>query len=405
MNASRTVDPALALDPPRPNPAAAPLARIRPIRVLHLNAGNMYGGIERMLTTLATERHHAPEMEPEFGLCFPGRARDELLAAGVPVHDLGAVRLSRPWTVLAARRRLALLLREGDVDVAITHGCWNHAVFGPAVRRFAGSTVAASGRNASPGPARRLVHWVHGEMIGGTLLERLAAMTPPDLLIANSQFTAGTIRRVFASSPIEIVHPPLAPWPRFDREAVRRSIRREFETPAHARVIVLVGRMEKIKGHSILLEALSLLPATLDWRCWIVGGASGPKEQRYFADLRRRAVDLGLTERIRWTGARDDVPQILTAADVYCQPNTGPEGYGLTFVEALRAGLPVITTDIGAAREVVGDRGVLVNPGDVKTLVTVLNNEVNRLTSGWNHPDRDECHLKSLALALRGGIE
>src|SRR4051812_49392620 len=105
-----------------------------PLRVLHLYAGNLYGGVERMLVTLARERSACPEMEPEFGLCFEGRLSRELRDAGVRVHMLGEVRLSRPWTVLAARRRLRELLRAQPFDAAITHSAWPHAVFAPAVR-------------------------------------------------------------------------------------------------------------------------------------------------------------------------------------------------------------------------------------------------------------------------------
>src|SRR4051794_31454067 len=105
------------------------------MRVLHLAAGNMYGGIETFLVTLARLRHLAPEMEPGFGVCFPGRLRDELAATGAPVHDLSPVRLSRPWTVLRARGRLRRVLAEGRYDVAMTHGNWPHLVFAPAARR------------------------------------------------------------------------------------------------------------------------------------------------------------------------------------------------------------------------------------------------------------------------------
>ena len=81
------------------------------IRVLHLTSGNMYGGIESALTSLARLKHLAPHLEPEFAVCFPGRQKEELIAAGVRVHDVGAIRISRPWTILAARARLRRLLR------------------------------------------------------------------------------------------------------------------------------------------------------------------------------------------------------------------------------------------------------------------------------------------------------
>lgn len=104
------------------------------MRVLHLYAGNLFGGIERLLVTLARERTVCPEMEPEFGLCFEGRLADELRVAGVKVHMLGEVRFSQPWTVWRARRALKLELRQKHFDVVICHSCWPHAIFGPTVR-------------------------------------------------------------------------------------------------------------------------------------------------------------------------------------------------------------------------------------------------------------------------------
>src|SRR5262249_57437131 len=95
-----------------------------PLRVLHLTAGNLYGGVETLLTTLARLRHLAPEMEPEFGLCFRGRLWDELTAAGVPVHDLGPVRISRPYTVQEARGRLKRVLAAAQPDVVVVHSSW-----------------------------------------------------------------------------------------------------------------------------------------------------------------------------------------------------------------------------------------------------------------------------------------
>ena len=105
------------------------------MRVLHLYSGNLYGGIERLLATLARERHRCPDMEPAFGLCFRGRLADELSAAGVPVFDLGPVRFSRPWTLWRARWRLARLLLRERFDAVVTHACWPHAIFAPVVRR------------------------------------------------------------------------------------------------------------------------------------------------------------------------------------------------------------------------------------------------------------------------------
>src|SRR5690242_21806476 len=80
------------------------------LRVLHVNSGNLYGGVETLLVTLAQLRHLCEDMEPHFALCHEGRLSQELIATGVSVHQLGRVRISRPWTVWSARRRLRELL-------------------------------------------------------------------------------------------------------------------------------------------------------------------------------------------------------------------------------------------------------------------------------------------------------
>src|SRR5436309_8489644 len=104
------------------------------MRVLHVNSGNRYGGVETILVTLARHRHLCPHMEPSFALAYEGRLSDELLAAGVPVHHLGRTRSSRPWTVWRARHRLRKLIQEKGFDLVICHGPWSQAIFAPAVR-------------------------------------------------------------------------------------------------------------------------------------------------------------------------------------------------------------------------------------------------------------------------------
>src|SRR5205085_4948086 len=98
--------------------------------------------------------------------------------------------------------------------------------------------------------------------------------------------------------------------------------------------------------HRVLIEALSRMRLKVPWECWFVGGAQRPEEEQYALELKDRVAVLGLDEQVRFLGARKDVAVILADADVYCQPNDAPEAFGLTFVEALRASLPVVTTNI-----------------------------------------------------------
>jgi glycosyltransferase involved in cell wall biosynthesis len=89
--------------------------------------------------------------------------------------------------------------------------------------------------------------------------------------------------------------------------------------------------------------------------------------------LRARAERLGIAKRIRFLGERRDVARLLAAADVHCQPNVGPEPFGLCFIEALWAGLPVVTSAIGGALEIVTpELGELVPPRDADALSAAL---------------------------------
>src|SRR5467141_1879008 len=83
-----------------------PARAVKPLRVLYVHSGNLFGGVETLMLTLVQYQDLSPDMEPHFALCFDGQFSEELLARGAPVHLLGNVRFSRPLTVRRARSNL-----------------------------------------------------------------------------------------------------------------------------------------------------------------------------------------------------------------------------------------------------------------------------------------------------------
>jgi glycosyltransferase involved in cell wall biosynthesis len=318
------------------------------MRVLHLYAGNLFGGIERTLLTLWRARRCAPQMYPHFALCFNARLARELRKHGAPVDILGDVRLGLPWTAMRARKRLRDVLERGHFDVALAHSLWPHVVFAPAVR-----------------DARvPLVTWLHDVPGADGWLEWLVQRDPPDLMLANSCYTASRAAEMFVGVPVELQYPPVELPP------VQQASAR---TECDRFVILIASRLQPSKGHAILIDALSILPQALDWGCWIAGCPQRATEREYADELHRRALSRGVAGTVHFLGQRDDVPHLLARADVLCQPNTEPEGFGLTFVEALAVGTPVITTDLGAARELIdGTGGVLVGPNDPRAVAAAI---------------------------------
>jgi glycosyltransferase involved in cell wall biosynthesis len=328
------------------------------VRALHVYSGNLYGGIETMLATIARSATLEPAASHEFALCFDGRLAGELREAGAAVHLLGDVRVSRPATIVRGRRALQGVLNSVRPDCAVVHAPWTHALFAGVIR------------NASV----PLVFWAHDVMTGRHWTERLAARTPPDRVICNSQFTRTTQTRLFDSHiPGTVVYPPVEHLRTPAACRHRADIRAAEHTDEGAIVIATACRSEPWKGHELLLDELKHLRDVPRWVWWQIGGAQRLTERGYLGALARRAEAHGIADRVRWLGERSDVPQLLQAADLYCQPNAAPEPFGIAFVEALAAGLPVVTTGFGAAPEIVDATcGVLITPGDAAGLAAAL---------------------------------
>lgn len=357
------------------------------MRVLHIHSGNLYGGVEAVLITLARHRQACLEMEPHFVLCFEGQLSKELRASGTQIHILPGVRLSRPASVWYARRKFAELLRQKHFDVVVCHSSWSQVIFGKLVR-------AAS---------LPLVFWSHDAATGVHWLERWARCTPPDFAICNSKYTARALRTLYPKSPAKVIYCPveLPELSLYRMPELRSQIRDEFDTPRDDIVIIQVSRMESWKGHSLHLDALGLLKELPGWTCWFVGGAQRPGEIKYLKSIEAKAVRLGINGRVHFLGLRRDVPRLLVASDIFCQPNIQGEPFGIAFIEALAAGLPVITTKIGAAMEVIDEScGVLVPPFNPQALAIELQKTIEssslRAKLGSRGPQRakDLCDVK-----------
>ncbi len=309
-----------------------------------------------MLATFARERHLCPELTPHFAVCFDGPLSKELTALNAPVHMLGNARMSRPWTIRAARRNLARLLQKDRFDVVACHSTWPYAIFAKVVREL----------------KIPLAIWLHSSIKGPGWLERWAGRIKPDLAICVSRaIAADYCASAYPGARAETLYNPIS----IDKTELpdRSQTRAELETPANAVVIIQVSRMEAWKGQMPHIAALGNLKDMPNWICWQVGGAQRPEESAYLSDLKNAAIKSGIAERVRFLGQRDDVPRLLAAADIFCQPNLKPEGFGLVFIEAFQAQLPIVTSAMGSAKEIINeDCGILLPPDDIAALTAAL---------------------------------
>ena len=357
------------------------------MNVLHVHSGNMFGGVERMLVTLAPATAGVAPLHSSYALCFDGQVGAALTAGGATVYPLGPVRARRADEIWRARRALRALLRERTWNVACVHSAWSQGIFGPVIRR-----------SGVP-----LVRWMHAPDPGPRWMEAWSARTSADLAICNSDYTLAASRDRLGRTPSVVCYPASAPAPA-SASGGRDRLRHTLGTPPGAVVIAIAARMERWKGHEPLIDSLAAL-GDLDCEAWVIGGAQRPSERGYLDGLVDRAARSPV--RVRFVGQQTDVASWLNAADIYCQPNVSPEPFGLSFVEALAAGCPVVTTRIGAAPEIVDDGcGVLVAPGAPGALAEALRRLVTdaawrtRLRAGALRRGRDFCDVPRSIAAL-----
>jgi glycosyltransferase involved in cell wall biosynthesis len=156
----------------------------------------------------------------------------------------------------------------------------------------------------------------------------------------------------------------LAGWPasKIDRQQRRLELR----LAAGDVLVGAVGRLDRQKGFSTLIEAMARLKRT-PLRCAIIG--DGPERARLEAQIRRRGL-----ERTTWLlGERDQVPSWLSAFDLYCLPSLW-EGLPNSLLEAMALGLPVVASNVDGVPEAVesGKNGVLVPPEKSVPLAAAL---------------------------------
>jgi hypothetical protein len=162
-------------------------------------------------------------------------------------------------------------------------------------------------------------------------------------------------------------------------------------------LVLTPARLDAQKGHRVLFEAIPRVPDAT----FLLAG-EGPERE----PLEALAAQLGIGERVRFLGRREDVPQLLAACDVFALPSLY-EGSSLAVLEAMAAGIPIVSSAIGGTDELIEDGrgGLLVAPGDAEGLATALQRVIGdpalRESLAGNARERVEAGLTREQMAAR----
>lgn len=321
----------------------------RPLRLL-LVLGRSGGGIGRHVAGLAADLAAVGHR-----VLVAGPA-DTAETFGLRTGQVGFVPVEiadRPRPPADARAALTLRRLAARADAVHAHGVRAGALAVLAARaRRSRPTVLVTVHNAPPeGGAARVVF---------TGLERLVARGA-DAVLAVSADLEARARAAGARRVARAVVPAPAAGPGgADVALTRRRLGLRPDEP----VVLVLARLGEQKGLPLLLDTAALLRGGDPAPTVLVAG-DGPLR----ATLQRRIDAEGLP--VRLLGRRDDVPDLLAAADLVLSTSRW-EGQPLGLQEALRAGRPVVATDVGGVADVLGGAGRLVPYGDPAALAAAV---------------------------------
>lgn len=377
------------------------------MRIAYLSASGALGGAERvLLDLLASLRAARPDWPLSLIAGEDGPLLDRVRALGVAAHVLPLPRALASLGDAGAQDRMRLLAgMAGAAPVSVLYLArlrrWI-AREQPQVVHTNGFKMHLLGAWAAPRTIPVVWHlhdFLSGRRAMSSLLRGSARRCA--LAVAVSDAVSVDARAVLGPAiPLRTVHNGVdlrrfsPDGPALDLDALTGLP----PAPEGTVRIGLVAAMGRWKGHEIFLRALACVPRDLPIRAYVVGGAiyrtAGSEVSE--AELRRLADELGVTDRVVFTGFVDDPAAAMRALDVVVHASTQPEPFGLVIAEGMACGRAVIASAAGGAAEIVTDGvdSLAVAPGDVQALA----DSVARLA-------RDAALQRALGAAGRRTVE
>jgi len=314
--------------------------------VAHLITSLSVGGAETFLLRLVATMDRGRFDPVVISVTDEGTLGAQLREMGVRVYALGMRRgVPHPGGLI----RLISILRRERPHILQTW-LYHADLLGLLARR--------------PGAVERLVWGIrcsetdsrYRSGLSGLVVRILARYSDrPDAIVTNSQAGTETHRAMgYRPRRWEVIHNGVDTDHFHPAPGHHASVRRELDLPPETVLIGLVARYDPLKDHGTFLKAAAHLANEKDVH-FVLAGAGVDGANGVLAQL---AGELGISQRVHFLGERTDIARLNAAFDIASCCSTG-EGFPNILIEAMACGVPCVTTDVGDAREVVAETGIV----------------------------------------------
>jgi len=333
------------------------------IRIAHVISDLDTGGAEMMLAKLVGAMDRDRFSNTVISLTDRGQLGEQIESSGVAVHPLGMKR-GRP-DIFALPRLIRLF---NTLNPTIVQSWLYHAdLLSTLAVKFSGSPILLWNVRCSDMDLKRyslLSRWVRW------VLARWSAA--PAAVIVNSEAGKQQHERLGYRPRRWDVIPNGFDTERFRPDtSIRLPLRQEWKVPPDAVVVALVARVDPMKDHATFLNAAQEV--------------SNARQNVYFLLVGKDTQTLapavaakGLTDRVRVLGYRSAIECLLPGVDVLCLSSAFGEGFPNVLGEAMACGTPCVSTDVGDARSIVADTGLIVPVRDPASLAHAIIDLIDR---------------------------
>src|SRR5262245_8022254 len=331
-----------------------------PIRLLKVVPTFMCGGTENQFMALARS------LDPSrFALEFAclrrrGAFAEEIEQRQIPLLECNVTSF-RSLSAVGQQARLARHVARHRIDIVHAYSFYGNLFAVPPARLAGVPVVIASIRDQAPylTPMQKRA-------------QRWACQFADCILVNAVAVREWLIGEGYDASKIVVI-PNGVELSRFDRLNDAEPPFRDFGIPDGTTVLLVVSRLNPLKGIESFLEAAALVAPDFPAVRFVIAGDTNPNERPYWSTLTGLTVRLGLTDRLTFAGLRRDVPQLLSAATISVMPSLN-EALSNVVLESMAAGAPTVATRVGGTPEAISDgvNGLLVPPGDPRAMASAI---------------------------------